>query len=610
MGITVTPITGDLYDHFERLGCGDPEFPREWCAVERVDLAAGGTQPCRKCGRQSAEYGMHLELRDGDGDRHDIIASFNNFDGLFTEEFKSLLSRRYAVRYRYSKAMGHEYLSNGCPFCNAISGDNFVFRNYLGRGGTFSNPMRRREKIELYSLPSFTGNMPTPYEWMTNNFAVEVEPTRLRTAGPCDLQGCRVFTGGDFPTRPTPVEAEEPAMESAAMPQPGPVRKPPAPESLPQTPARIADTVRRTLSRIHPISRWKRLGTTGRILVAGIGALLVAIIGWTVASNTVFSPQRTAMRYVDAIAQGRYDEANAMADPGIPAERTRLLTDRAFAGPAIRDVSVSETIGSRDGSVRILFSYTLGDARRAGDVRVTNRRWLPFPEWRITEPLTSTLTVSSDHRAGALNVNGIEVSAGNGESASEGKVTYTVYPGQYRISLANTEYMTAEPVTVAVGFQREARARLDVGKTDGLGEAIRKAIDEKIRSCDGAKGRTPAGCPFEYQVWSWNKDGYRNFEWKVTQQPELRQIRFGDGQFDTTIGIAQASFETTSHGNGWQHDTGTCHYYLNGSFSLGENGLNIEFSGLNTDGTGSDGTAARTGYSQATPSPSLSSLEE
>jgi len=82
--------------------------------------------------------------------------------------------------------MGSAYLANTCRQCGAMSGDNFVFNDYNGLGGGFSNPQYMGNPCVLYEMVAPWDSEPRQYDFLEPGFYQRVEPTRITRVVPPD----------------------------------------------------------------------------------------------------------------------------------------------------------------------------------------------------------------------------------------------------------------------------------------------------------------------------------------------------------------------------------------------------------------------------------------
>ena len=84
----------------------------------------------------------------------------------------------------YSKAMGSAYMANTCLKCGAMSGDNFVFNDFNGSGGGFSNEQFMVNPGVLYELTVPWDSQPRLYDFLEPGFYQRVDPARIQQVVP------------------------------------------------------------------------------------------------------------------------------------------------------------------------------------------------------------------------------------------------------------------------------------------------------------------------------------------------------------------------------------------------------------------------------------------
>lgn len=108
--------------------------------------------------------------------------------GILSQPFLRTLSDCWRVRPTYSKSAGYAYLGITCPKCGSLQGDNFVYDNYQGRGGVFSDP-EDKSPLEVLPLPVFTDDWPQRFHWAFDSFSLDLEPWRIRFGKPVAIWG-------------------------------------------------------------------------------------------------------------------------------------------------------------------------------------------------------------------------------------------------------------------------------------------------------------------------------------------------------------------------------------------------------------------------------------
>jgi len=167
-------------------GCLTPDYPAAGPGglldlIEMGIPTAPGPQ-CWKCGAQTVEaaIGFHLGLPHASW----WATSFDPFDSIVSEAFRAVLSEKFHVKRKFSRAMGREYLANSCPKCGVVLGDNFVFGNLSGRGGPFSNPALAFTPIVLYKIELSQSIVRDPRRYLQPGFCVPIDSRRIQTTFP------------------------------------------------------------------------------------------------------------------------------------------------------------------------------------------------------------------------------------------------------------------------------------------------------------------------------------------------------------------------------------------------------------------------------------------
>lgn len=324
------------------------------------------------------------------------------------------------------------------------------------------------------------------------------------------------------------------------------------------------------------------------VIIAAVVVLTVVAIAATATvqllSHTTFTARKAAEEYLSAIAQGHYDQATAMVDPGIEDGQRVLLTDAAYGKDgAMADVRIFDGRENPDGSVTFPIAYAVGEMDVTDSLTVVSRgrRNLFFSDWAVTTPLLRRVSVAFPTTIGSLSVNGVAVSAQNATFANNVMMTFKAYPGTYDFRLIGSKYIQSDSVRVSTDRPQTMRtASLTAKPTEELRTVIQQRIDEWTDSCTQP---TPTarvnGCLFHYMgVGTWNASSYRNFSWNVTKRPQLDRLSIEGtvNSYVTDMGEATVSFETTSHGNGWQKETQTVDSRVGGNFSIDGDDVKVE----------------------------------
>ena len=398
------------------------------------------------------------------------------------------------------------------------------------------------------------------------------------------------------PTTPATPAASVPQPATPAAPMPAPtatpvsqaVPQPVAPTSmpntttgntatgavpLPQSPAGAASMPVAAPGAGQPLDP----KTKKTILISGIviGALIVLGIVYGVLNSTVFSAKSVAQSYLTAIADGKYDKANDIADPQVDKDQLKLLSDTVakadnatIANPHIDSVKTVE------GVAKVNVTYSL-NGKNVNDSLTINKdgsKFLLFPNWKISSPLLKTITVSVPNAVESLSVNGVDVTAKNAEKSDSGTWTLRVYPGSYKVSIGKSGYVTSGITMVRTNADSDA-ADLKIMPTAKLKEDLSKAVNAKLDECAKSTDYAPEGCPFGFDLY--DEDYYRNFAWSISVYPKLSDIDLDYGTFSTRQGKAKCTYEEKNFDDSWESQDDSTHFTVNGSFSIRDGKLSV-----------------------------------
>lgn len=398
------------------------------------------------------------------------------------------------------------------------------------------------------------------------------------------------------PTTPAAPAASVPQPATPAAPMPAPtatpvsqaVPQPVAPTSmpntttgntatgavpLPQSPAGAASMPVAAPGAGQPLDP----KTKKTILISGIviGALIVLGIVYGVLNSTVFSAKSVAQSYLTAIADGKYDKANDIADPQVGKDQLKLLSDTVakadnatIANPHIDSVKTVE------GVAKVNVTYSL-NGKNVNDSLTINKdgsKFLLFPNWKISSPLLKTITVSVPNAVESLSVNGVDVTAKNAEKSDSGTWTLRVYPGSYKVSIGKSGYVTSGITMVRTNADSDA-ADLKIMPTAKLKEDLSKAVNAKLDECAKSTDYAPEGCPFGFDLY--DEDYYRNFAWSISVYPKLSDIDLDYGTFSTRQGKAKCTYEEKNFDDSWESQDDSTHFTVNGSFSIRDGKLSV-----------------------------------
>lgn len=326
--------------------------------------------------------------------------------------------------------------------------------------------------------------------------------------------------------------------------------------------------------------------STKRIILSGAVAVgIVAILGiaYAVMSSTIFSAKPVAEQYLNAIESGKYAQASAIANPGLPSGKDALLKDSAAkSGSGISHVHITST--SRSGSVEtVAFTYTVEGKTQSDQITVSPKgsKYLIFKDWEVSTPLIKDIAVYVPTSVTKLDINGVTVSAKNASTSSGGSdstLTFKVYPGVYAIKAKESTYVTSNTVSVQAVGQRVSMPGTIVPKaTKALTDEINEQMKNQLDSCAESTSMQPEGCPFKAYAY-YGDDSYKDVKWSIVDYPTVQDLSFGSGQFYSTSGSAKVTYQEKSlFDDSWESQDDTSYVYFDGTFTLDGDVLTVKF---------------------------------
>ncbi|MFJ4074639.1 hypothetical protein [Curtobacterium sp. NPDC089991] len=262
-----------------------------------------------------------------------------------------------------------------------------------------------------------------------------------------------------------------------------------------------------------------------RSLIAG-GAVVVVVIAGAVTTGVlranVWGPAPTVKSYVQAIASGDADTAARLSE--VPSDAAMLDTAvLKSAKDRPSDIRVGRVSTSGDSALATV-SYTQDGKNRSGQVslRRTGTAFLVKDEWRVTEPLaqTVTLTASEVLEGAPVTVGGKEI----GE-ISDGRFTSLAYPGTYEVQVGGTKYFTGGTEQVSVGATSSGYVDFTPTATKALQQDTEQYVTDLIDDCATKTDLSAlSGCPW---YGPYDADGAVRYD--VTTMPEVEVEASGSG---------------------------------------------------------------------------------
>lgn len=312
--------------------------------------------------------------------------------------------------------------------------------------------------------------------------------------------------------------------------------------------------------------RPKKKSNTAAWLVPVIAAAVVLIlvivgaIAHFIINRTVYGPDATAEKFVEALNEGDFEKARSFASFDVPENAyTDLIDDPKYAkaaGDTLSDAQVTSSERNGD-DVTITVGYKQGEETK--NIKLTGhkdgKQGLFFDKWKLNAPDLGTVKITAPAGA-AVKINGEDFTASNPDTE------YAVLPGTYEISTEGSKFVEATSAKTTVGFGGDdggAELKVDPKPTKALGTEVQKAVDKRIDECKKAKEFEKAGCgPIKLPKKAQNtsikpeKDvKLSTVSWKVTNPKVSANLDGGSGKGTfTTTKKGEATFTADSKSRG------------------------------------------------------------
>lgn len=315
----------------------------------------------------------------------------------------------------------------------------------------------------------------------------------------------------------------------------------------------------------------------GILIVIGVVIVLAVAAGiaYKALNATVFNPQHIAESYLTAIDEGRYSEANRIADPQVSTKQQALLVDKVGAAEnaTISNARIVSIDDAADGSKTVNVTYTIGGntVNDTFSIARAGTQYLLFPQWSIITPMLKELPVSGSSIITSVNINGVDVTADNATNVDY-EATFKVYPGTYTITASESKYFSSN--TVTVNTLDGGYAYLEAEATSTLTEELQSAIDSKLQECVASTSTEPDGCPFS--LYAYNEERYRNVKWTLVQVPTVDCVYLESGMFSTDYdGEVDVTYEYQGWDGEWDPEEDSDTFSMSGSLTIDGDSLTV-----------------------------------
>ena len=271
----------------------------------------------------------------------------------------------------------------------------------------------------------------------------------------------------------------------------------------------------------YPRAPRKPLSKNAKIsLAAALAVVLVVIIG-VVGVNVINSgrtAEETVRNYAQLIADGKYDEANKVVDPGVENNRRILLTDKAHDG--VKNAVKVESVTQKDPGEKSKLSYVEVVLRINGErssyyvsVKQGDNEYGVLKTWKIMSPLlTSAINFPARGEVKGYKVGSVDLTVPAPQDGAA-PMFFPMYPGVYNVEVqaSNPQYaktsLNKKQVVVATDgrsgdgkylSQSQSGLEVKVEPTDKLKSWALDQVRDKVKSCASTSGTNmDRDCPFE-----------------------------------------------------------------------------------------------------------------
>lgn len=268
----------------------------------------------------------------------------------------------------------------------------------------------------------------------------------------------------------------------------------------------------------YPRAPRKPLSKNAKIsLAAALAVVLVVIIG-VVGVNVINSgrtAEETVRNYAQLIADGKYDEANKVVDPGVKNNMRMLLTDKAHDG--VKNAVKVESVTQKDtgekskvSTVEVVLSINGERSSYYVSVKQGDNEYGVLKTWKIMSPmLTSAISFPVQSEVKTYKVGSVTLPIVPPAEGAE-PMYYPMYPGVYNVEVQskNSEYIktslsknqvvvTSDGYTGKYLYKEVADLTVKVEPTDKLKSWALDQVRDKVKSCASTSGTNmDRYCPY------------------------------------------------------------------------------------------------------------------
>ena len=270
----------------------------------------------------------------------------------------------------------------------------------------------------------------------------------------------------------------------------------------------------------YPSAPRKPLSKNAKISLAAVLAVVLVVIIGVVGVNVINSgrtAEETVRNYAQLIADGKYDEANKVVDPGVANNMRMLLTDKAHDG--VKNAVKVESVTQKDTGEKSKLSYVEVVLRINGErssyyvsVKQGDNEYGVLKTWKIMSPLlTTAMNFPARSEVKGYKIGSVNLTV---PAPQEGAAPmfFPMYPGVYNVEVqgSNPEYvktsLSKKQVVVATDgrsgdgkylSQSSSGLEVKVEPTDKLKSWALDQVRDKVKSCASTSGTNmDRDCPY------------------------------------------------------------------------------------------------------------------
>lgn len=273
----------------------------------------------------------------------------------------------------------------------------------------------------------------------------------------------------------------------------------------------------------YPRAPRKPLSKNAKISLAAVLAVVLVVIIGVVGVNVINSgrtAEETVRNYAQLIADGKYDEANKVVDPGVKNNMRMLLTDKAHDG--VKNAVKVESVTQKDTGEKSKLSYVEVVLRINGErssyyvsVKQGDNEYGVLKTWKIMSPLlTTAMNFPARSEVKGYKIGSVNLTV---PAPQEGAAPmfFPMYPGVYNVEVqaSNPEYVktSLNKKQIVVGTdggsgdgkylsQSYSGLEVKVEPTDKLKTWALDKVRDKVKSCASTSGTNmDQYCPYQVQ---------------------------------------------------------------------------------------------------------------